>query len=57
MTFVYVGKFRLTIANEVLLNNCLGLHKNLNDGDSCVTVASELYEELFVFRNAIVIIY
>jgi len=41
------------LTNEVLRKNCLDFQNYLSVGDSCDIVASELYEELLVFRNSI----
>lgn len=38
------------------MKNCLDLQNYLSDGDLCDIVASELYEELLVFRHTVNVI-
>lgn len=50
-SFLYnIGKLS-KVTNDDLMKNCLDLQNDLSDGDLYDIVASELYEELLVFRH------
>ncbi|XP_025407478.1 zinc finger MYM-type protein 1-like [Sipha flava] len=50
-SFLYNISELQKITNDDLMKNCLNLQNYLSDGDSYDIVASELYEELLVFRH------